>query len=112
MLATKHMIDTVTVWVAHDSYDPNNPYNNQKTWANRKLKCEYESGGRTQVDSTGAEFRPATTVYTVEVIERGSMIKIGSHDDAEPPKDAELVRKSGGGTSLSFQMREYVAWTG
>lgn len=112
-LATRHMIDRVTVWVYDESgYDPTDPFSDPGIWVRNELPCEFESGGETQKDQNGAEFQPQTTVYTAVKIERGSRIKVGSHPELEPPADTETVRKVGAGTGLAHQQPEFVGWTG
>lgn len=112
-LSSRHMIDKVTVWTPVEGTEtPSDPFNDPVTHTRIVLPCEYESGGKTQKDQSGAEFQPETTIYTVTAIAKGASVKIGEHSETSPPNDAETVRKVGGGTSLSFQVSEFVAWTG
>ena len=113
-LTTRHMIDRVTVWTYDEEApsDPTDIYAEPGAWVRSELACEFESGGDTQKDDTGAEFQPQTTVYTAVRIDRGARIKIGAIPDDEPPADTETVRKVGAGTVLAHQQPEFVGWTG
>lgn len=112
-LTNRHMTDQVTVWAFDESVtDPADPFDDGGAWVRTVLPCEFESGGETQKDSNGAEFQPQTTLYTAVEIARGARVKVGEHEDEEPPADSETVRKTGAGTGLSFQAREFEAWTG
>lgn len=111
-LSTRHKQTPVTFWVLNQASDPLDPFGGGDTWTRSVTLCEYETGGGTQKDDNGAEFQPQTSIWPVTLIPRGARVKIGEHTNAEPPADAETVRKIGGGSGLVFQPVEYEAYTG
>lgn len=111
-LSNRHKKTPVTFWVLTQASNPADPFGGGDTWARNETLCEFENGGGTQKDDSGAEFQPQTSIWPVALIPRGAKVKIGSHGDAVPPADSETVRKIGGGSGLSFQALEFEAYTG
>ena len=109
-LATRHMKDTVTVWIK-TGYDENDVYADESYSAPIHVKCEYMTGGTMQRDNESVEFQPSSTIYSVVSIPFGARVLFGAHNDATPPSNAEIVRKQGFGTALRGQT-EYEAFTG
>tara|TARA_S200002703_G_scaffold90114_1_gene77741 strand:+ start:1674 stop:2012 length:339 start_codon:yes stop_codon:yes gene_type:complete len=110
-LATRHMIDKVTFWTK-SGYDANDPYAEPAWSAPTVIQCEYLTGGNMQRDGQGVEFQPSTTVYSVVSIPYDARLVFGESVATEPPSDAEIVRKTGFGTTLRGMVTEYEAYTG
>ena len=111
-LATRHMIDRVTYWTFTEGATPTDPFAAGSWSAPTTLQCEYETGGKVQRDQNGEEFTPMSVYWCVAAIPYGAFVVLGASAAAEPPANAEKVRKVGGGTSLRGQMPEFVAYTG
>ena len=109
-LATRHMKDTVTVWIKA-GYDENDVYADESYNTPIHVKCEYMTGGTMQRDNESVEFQPSSTIYSVVSIPFSARVLFGVHNDATPPSNAEIVRKQGFGTALRGQA-EYEAFTG
>lgn len=110
-LATRHMTNKVTYWTK-SGYTPANPYADG-TWSSPTvIQCEYMTGGNMQRDAEGVEFQPSTSIWSVVSIPFGAYVVFGESGATEPPGGAEIVRKTGFGTSLRGQTTEYEAFTG
>lgn len=109
-LARRHMTDKVTYWT-QSGYDPDNPYGAQSWSSPVTVSCEYMTGGNMQRDIEGVEFQPSTTIYSVEQLPYSARVVFGTSTATEPPRNAEIVRKTGFGTELRGEI-EYEAFTG
>ncbi len=105
------MIDKVTYWIWNSGATQTNPHAPGSWSAPVTTSCEYESGGKVQRTNEREEFTPNSTYYTTVTVPLGAMVILGESLEAEPPSNAEKVRKVGGGTSLGFQASEFVWWT-
>lgn len=81
-------------------------------WERDFVDVAISAGGKIQRDQDGAEFTPMTTYFSTGEIARGQRIKPGEHLDAEPPADAETLRKVDSWTPLAGQPRDWVGYTG
>lgn len=106
------MFDKATYWIYNDANDPSNPYASGSWSAPVTVDCEYMTGGKVQRTKEGEEFTPASTYYTTVNIPIGAFVVLGELADLTPPSNAEKIRKVGGGTSLRFQVSEFIWWTG
>lgn len=105
------MIDKVTFWT-QSGYDPGDPYAD-KAWSSpTTVQCEFLTGGEMQRGGDGVEFQPSMTIYSVVEIPYQAYVVYGESTAAEPPSNAEIVRKTGFGTGLRGQVTEYEAFTG
>lgn len=110
-LARRHMTDKVTYWTK-SGYNVNDPYATQTWSAPITVQCEYMTGGTMQRDLEGVEFQPSTTIYSVQSIPFDAYVVFGESSLSEPPESAEIVRRTGFGTSLRGQATEYEVFTG
>lgn len=105
------MIDKVTFWT-DSGYDEDDIYAPKEWTAPVTVMCEYLTGGSMQRDIEGVEFQPMSSIYSVEPIPFSARIVLGESNSATPPDNAEVIRKTGTGTSLRFQSKEYESFTG
>ena len=99
LVRQRRMTSKVTLWTKA-GYDPDAAYGTD--WELPvTYQCNFIDGGSVQRDVDGADFRPRKTVRLWDVdVNLGDKLLIGTVTDAEPPRNAEIVRGKKGGTIL------------